>query len=243
VVPARQVAAGRRLTSALGSTRQQQKPPERMKKRNVTAEELAELERTLRWHFSRLHRELLEGPSALPDSHLAIAGHLRVLLCDHKYPPVLLTYARARGISLVVHTPRLPVSSGKSKVLVAWAALIASWEPVPDFKFVPVEAETYLNTLIGVVQYDVNAPSKAYTPREVINWVANTEGVSHFNFNRDKSPVHRKLKGLIDQEGVAMSDSELRKTLRQIGVWTLHAINHVVPPEPPLIYGVPSSGA
>ncbi|HTN73296.1 MAG TPA: hypothetical protein VMO00_19605 [Methylomirabilota bacterium] len=151
------------------------------KQRHVTADELPQLERTLRWHFPRLRRELLEGPDAFPDSHLAVAGYLRVLLCDHKYPCVLLRYASAHGKRLLVYTPPIPTSSKKSTVLVAWSALIASWEPVPDFKFVPIELETYLDTPIGVVQCDVNAPNQAYTPRELINWVANTEGVGHFN--------------------------------------------------------------
>jgi hypothetical protein len=212
-------------------------------RRPITAEELDQLERTLRWHFPRLHRELLEGPGAFPDAHLAIAGHLRVLLCDHKYPPVLIEYAKARGIDLTVYAPPIADSNKKATILVAWSALIASWEPVPDFGFVAVDVERYLNSPIGVIQYDIDAPSKAYTPRQVINWVANTEGVSHFNYHDKKDPVHRRLKGSIEQDGVTMPDPELRKVLRQIGIWTLQAIDRVVPKELPLIYSTPAHGA
>lgn len=206
----------------------------------VTSEHLAELERTLRWHFPRLHRELLPG-HPFSDSHLAVAGHLRVLLCDHKYPQVLLTYARARGIPLTVYAPNIGQPPKGGQILVAWSAKVASWDPVPDFGFLPVDAETYLNRPIGVVQYDPKMPSKAFTPREIINWVANTEGVSHFNYTGAKSPVHRKFRG-VPEDGVAVPDAHLRNMLNQIGVWALQAIEHVVPREPPLVYAQSPAG-
>ena len=202
----------------------------------VSLEEQTELERTLRWHFPRLHRELLRD-HPFPDSHLAVAGHLRVLLCDHKYPPVLLTYARAKGIALTVYAPDIGHPPKKGQILTAWSACVASWTPVPDFCCVPTDAEAYLNHAIGVVQYDPAVPSKAYTPREIINWVANTEGVSHFNYTGAKNPVHRKLSGLSDVDATA-TDTHLRNILNQIGVWTLHAIDSVVPKEPPLVYAM-----
>ena len=142
-----------------------------------------------------------------------------------------------------MYAPPIPNSNKKATTLVAWSALIASWEPVPDFGYVAVDAEHYLDSPIGVIQYDIGAPSKAYTPRQVINWVANTEGVSHFNFHDNKDPVHRRLLASFEKDGVMISDSELRKVLRQIGVWTLHAIDHVVPSEPPLIFGKSVNGA
>jgi hypothetical protein len=149
----------------------------------------------------------------------------------------LIEYARARQIDLTVYAPPIANDNKKATTLVAWSALIASWEPVPDFGYVAVDAEHYLDSPIGVIQYDIGAPSKAYTPRQVINWVANTEGVSHFNFHDKKDPVHRRLLASFEKDGVMMPDSEVRKVLRQIGVWTLHAIDHVVPSEPPLIFG------
>jgi len=93
-----------------------------------------------------------------------------------------------------------------------------------------------MDTPIGVIQYDVNKPSSPYTPREVINWVANTEGVSHFNYDSRKKAEHQRLKGLLDLGAGAGDDKHLRAILHQIGVWTLHAIDQVVPSEPPLIY-------
>jgi hypothetical protein len=207
------------------------------RRRVITADELAQLERTLRWHFPRLHRETAEDPGALPDSHLAIAGHLRVLLCDHKYPPVLIEYAKARGIDLIVYASPIITSNKKRTVHIAWSSLIASWEPVPDRPCVAVDVESFLNSPIGVIQHDINTPSEAYTPRDVIQWVANTEGVSHFNYNDRKHSVHMKLKGSTLKGGVTIPDSELRKVLQQIGVWTLCAIEHVMPSEPPLASG------
>ena len=201
----------------------------------ISADQLVELERTLRWHFPRLHREL-QRDHPFPDSHLAVAGHLRVLLCDHKYPPVLLTYARAKGIPLTVYAPDIGQPSKQGQILTAWSAYVASWESVPNFCFVPVDAETYLNRAIGVVQYGPSLPSKPYTPREIINWVANTEGVSHFNYTGAKTPVHRKLSGVSDADPTA-TDAHLRNILNQVGIWALHAIDYVVPKEPPLVYG------
>jgi len=195
-----------------------------------------QLERTLRWHFPRLHRELVDGPRAFPDSHLAIAGHLRVLLCDHKYPPVLLAYAKACGRNLVVYGRPAKQSQPGAKILVAWSSVVASWTPLPEFGLVPIAVEEYMDASIGVIQYDVNKPSTAYSPREIINWVANTEGVSHFNYDMRKKPVHQRLKGLLDLGAGAGDDKHLRAILHQIGVWTLHAIDDVVPKEPPLIY-------
>ena len=204
-------------------------------------EQQAQLERTLRWHFPRLHRELLRD-QPFPDSHLAVAGHLRVLLCDHKYPPVLLTYAKAKGISLTVYAPDIGHPPQRGQILTAWSSYVASWTPVPDFCFTPIEAEAYLNRAIGVVQYDPKMPSKPYTPREIINWVANTEGVSHFNYMVAKNPVHRKLSGHADPDPTA-TDAHLRNILNQVGVWALHAIDSVVPKDPPLFYGQPVAEA
>lgn len=120
--------------------------------------------------------------------------------------------------------------------MVAWSAQVASWDPVPDFGFVPLDPEEYLDHSIGVVQYEVGKPSKAFTPRELINWVANTEGVSHFNYTEAKSPVHRRLLGTLVGGSEAFDDAHVRSMLVQIGVWTLHAIAHVAPSEPPLVY-------
>ena len=195
----------------------------------------------MRWHFPRLHRELLAG-NPFPEPHLAVAGHLRVLLCDHKYPPVLSTYAKARGIPLIVYAPSIGQPSKNAKTLVAWSAQIASWEPLPERRFVPIDIETYLDRSIGVVQYDQTLPSKSFTPREIITWVANTEGVTHFNYSAAKKPVHRKLRG-VPAADVAAADNHLRNMLCQIGVWTLQAIDHVVPKEPPLVYAQQRVGA
>ena len=112
---------------------------------------LAELERTLRWHFPRLHRELIDGPRAFPDPHLAIAGHLRVLLCDHKYPPVLLTFAKACGKDLVVYGCRPKRSQPGATILVAWSAIVASWTPSPEDWLEPYSAEEFMSTPIGVI--------------------------------------------------------------------------------------------
>src|SRR2546423_563420 len=90
-----------------------------------------ELERTLRWHFPRLHRELVDRPRAFPEPHLAIAGHLRVLLCDHKYPPVLFAFAKACGKDLVLYGCRPKRPEPGATILVAWSAVVASWTPLP----------------------------------------------------------------------------------------------------------------
>lgn len=199
-----------------------------------TLDEIAQLERTLRWHFPRLLRELEEGPGSLPDPHLAIAGHLRVLLCDRKYPPVLIAYARARAIDLIVYAPRVRPTTKNARILVSWSALIASWEPVVGSAAVKIER--YLDTPIGVVQYDERiAHGAPYTPCDVINWVANTEGVSHFNYDNTKHRVHRRLKAsAVQPNAVTIADVEIRRILRQIGIWTLQAIDHVVPKTPAL---------
>jgi hypothetical protein len=149
---------------------------------------------------------------------------------------VLLTYAKTRGTNLIVYGRPARQSEAGAKILVAWSSVVASWTPLPEFGLVQIAAEEYMDAPIGVIQYDVNEPSRAYTPREIINWVANTEGVSHFNYDSRKKPVHQRLKGLLDLGTGIGDDKHLRAILHQIGVWALHAIDHVVPKEPPLIY-------
>ena len=160
---------------------------------------------------------------------LGKAGHVRTV-------PIPLAYAKACGRNLVVYGRPAKQSQPGAEVLVAWSSVVASWTPLPEFRLVPIAVEDYMDASIGVLQYDVNKPSTAYSPREIINWVANTEGVSHFNYDMRKKPVHQRLKGLLDLGAGAGDDKHLRAILHQIGVWTLHAIDDVVPKEPPLIY-------
>jgi hypothetical protein len=146
----------------------------------MNTQQLAELERALNIHLELLTDYLVREDVVESSCYLPIAGQLRVLLCDAQVP-ILLTYAGAKGFPLYVWGPR-PLSEMLKEQL-AWMMnlQLASWVPyeprsyrytIQDFLDLPIGRE------IVATGSSCNE-GKDYTPRQLIKWIANKEGVCH----------------------------------------------------------------
>src|SRR3989442_8021036 len=194
----------------------------------MTPAELKELEKALTRHANWLHRSLNSPERESLDLHLQIAGQLRVLLCDGELP-ILIRYARERGVPLRVWGPRSPRQSAHPPLFFAFYALVASWDKLADAYEMSIEE--FLDPPIGVASVapaDGLGPGSPYTPRQVIKWAANKEGVAHLDL--DKPATLESLKASQYRRGeVVTEEMELRRVLYQIADWALHAIDHVLP--------------
>ncbi|SRR6266480_249242 len=162
------------------------------------------------------------------DLHLPIAGILRVMLCDATLP-ILTTFARERGIPLKVWARRPAKKPVHPDVLFALHALICSWEPVGGGHEMSVE--DFLDTVVGVASIatpDGMGTGSPYTPRQVIKWAANKEGVAHFDL--DKPATLENLKASTYSRGDATTtEMELRRVIYDVAEWTWRAALEVVP--------------
>jgi hypothetical protein len=147
----------------------------------LTESQLAELGKALHRHLIVLDAMLRSDDRWVLDLHIPIATQLRVLLCDADFP-MLLTYAKDRDITLRVWGPRPPGSGLTTKLLFGWNALVASWQPVSaGFE---MSIEEYLDTGVAVTTLPGEQAGRAYSPRQIIKWVANKEGGAHFSFDK-----------------------------------------------------------
>ncbi len=194
----------------------------------MTEDELDELRAALVRHRRWLMKCLGDPERETTDLHLQIAGQLRVLLCDADLP-ILLRYAECQDIKLCVWTNRPANEPVEADLLFSFNALIASWQPVKDAYEMPIQ--DFLDTPIGVASIptpDGLGAGSGYTPRQVIKWVANKEGVAHLNL--DKPTTLRSLKASTYRSGGKVVEGvEVRRIIYQIASWCLHAINHMLP--------------
>jgi hypothetical protein len=192
-----------------------------------------ELSKVVHRHAIQLEKLLDAEEFWTHDLHVPVATQLRVLLCD-KDLPGLLILAKHRGISLRVWGPKPPGSGLRTQALFHWSALVASW--TPDGGGHEMSIEEYLDT--GVAVIPINNEGRAFSPRQLIKWVANKEGGAHFSF--DKPATFNALRGSEFISGDAAIDSFLVKQIVYfIGIWThtaigtclgLHPRNDVAPP-------------
>lgn len=180
--------------------------------------QLAELATVLHRHALQLEHWLDAEDFYAHDYHVPVATQLRTLLCDRTLP-VLLTFAEARGIALRIWGPRPAGSRVNPQILVAWKALAASWFPVANGHEMPIGV--YLDTELAVIP--VGTEGRAFTPRQIIKWVANKEGGAHFSF--DRPATLEALRATEWRSGdTVVASFQAKQVLEAIGHWTHTAI-------------------
>ena len=161
------------------------------------------------------------------DLHLPIAGILRVMLCDAD-TPVLLVFAREQGVPLRVWAASPALKPFHTDLLFAFHALICSWDSVADGHEMSIE--DFLDTPVGVASIatpDGMGAGSPYTPRQVIKWAANKEGVTHFDL--DKPATLESLKASTYTRGeVTTAEMELRRVIYAVAEWTHRAVTEVM---------------
>lgn len=210
---------------------------------HLSLEHVARLEETLRRQLLQLRKALGDSERDTADLHLQIAGQLRALLCDSKVP-ILLVYAEYKSIDLRVWGPNPPGFRGTpGRIWFQYNALLASPQPVVDSYEMSIR--DYLDTPIGATPLpnpSGGQPSQTvwYTPRQLIKWVANKEGVAHLEL--DPPASLRAVQNaftvsgsvtLVGQQGEILNFGAtdqllVRSALLQIGLWTAHAIDRVL---------------
>jgi len=190
----------------------------------MKTDEIAELERALKVHQSLLNDYLNRDDINESFHYLPIAGQLRALLCDAGIP-ILLRYGNEKGIELKVWAPVPLPDSLKDGLVFHMNLNVASWTPFFRSRQIPIK--DFLDTEIGYSLSLNSQEAKPYTPRQVIKWVANKEGVAHLDFKKPQT-----LLGLQawkwNSSGETYDDGLVRKIILQIGVWSHAAIGHVL---------------
>jgi hypothetical protein len=210
---------------------------------HFSPEHVARLEEVLRRQLLHLRKALGDSERDTADLHLPLAGHLRALLCDSKVP-ILLVYAQYKAIDLRVWGPNPPGFRGTpGRMAFQFNALITSSQPV--FGSYEMSIRDYLDTPIGatpIPNASGGQPSQSvwYTPRQLIKWVANKEGVAHLDLDPPASlrAVQNALTvsgsaTLVGEQGEILNFGAtdqflVRSALLQIGLWTAHAIDRVL---------------
>lgn len=190
-------------------------------------DEITELERALTAHQSFLGEFLNRNDINESPHYLLIASQLRVLLTDERYVPILLQYAKAKGVELSVWAPMALPASLRDKLVFNMNLNVASWTPF--FRSRQMLIEEFLDTEIGHALSLSSQDARPYTPRQVIKWVANKEGVTHLDFSKPQT-----LLGLQawkwNSGGETYDDGLVRKIILQIGAWSYSAIDEVLNP-------------
>jgi hypothetical protein len=203
---------------------------------SLAPDQIPRLERALRMHAHQLKSALTDPARDIAELHLAMAGHLRALLCDAELP-VLLVFAEYKRTPLWVWGPYPADFHPPEGVSVfSWSALVASSQPVWGGH--QMRMEQYLDTPLGATTFSSDGGRTSqttwYTPRQVIKWVANKDGGAHFDLETPASlqsirsgiTVHGQAE--IKGPGISMSlssneDHIVRIALLQIADWTANA--------------------
>lgn len=204
------------------------------------------LERALRMHLHQLRTSLVDPARDVVDLHLAMAPHLRALLCDAN-APILIVCAEYKKLSLPIWGPFPAGFTPPSDCLaMTFNALVASSNPVLGGYQMTIEQ--YLDTPIGAVPFTsrdgLTEQTVWYTPRQVIKWVANKDGGAHFdletppNFDGIRSSLSVVGQVSYTAPGVALAlgsndDFVVRSAIVQISTWAVRAAETVLDAPPP----------
>lgn len=188
--------------------------------------EIAELERAL-----KVHQALFEGYLNRDDineslHYLPIAGQLRVLLCDAD-TPILLSYAKTKGVHLKVWAPIPLPDSLRDRLVLGLNFNVAGWTPF--FQSCPMSIEKFLDSEIGFALALNNQNARPYTPRQVIKWVANKEGIAHLDFKKPQTLLGLKA-WKWNSKGKTFDDGLIRIIILRIAAWAYSAIHEVLDP-------------
>ncbi|GGB81762.1 hypothetical protein [Dyadobacter sediminis] len=197
-------------------------------------QEKIRLREVLYRHQNQLGKFLSDPERDEYDLHYTIAGLLRVLLCDGEVP-ILLYYAKEHNIELKVwgsYPARHTFNPNKTAYTID--ALIASYTLEEDAY--EMNIEEYLDTEIGAVpkidkQTNLAKGTIGYTPKQLIKWICNKDGVAHLELKPMASleSIKSAITVFGTAEGFGKTDAfHLRLAIIQIGEWTLSAIKDIL---------------
>ena len=195
-------------------------------------EEVQELERTLREQRLLLLDHLHPREPQHAHHYRAVAVSLRLLLCDSNNP-VLLTYAKHKGVALTLFgpaqiPPRLRAALAQDVCMIA-----ASDQPFPGCdRYTLAE---FLEIPVGVVpagDFSSPSPGKAYSPRTLIKWIADKTGGAHLDFKKPNG-LKMVLQTTAEVPGFGIIEEALpRMLISQLGLWTVKAIEDMLKASP-----------
>ena len=189
---------------------------------SLTDDQLLELQKALHRHLIVLDAMLTVDEKWALDLHIPIAVQLRVLLCDRRFP-MLLRYAAARQIRLRVWGPRPPGSGTETSLLFHFNANVASWHPISSAHEMSID--DYLKTGVAVTTLPGDETGRAYTPQQLIKWVAHNEGGAHFSF--EKPATLKMLKRSTWSSGDSHIEAfEVKRIIFGVTEWTHRALMH-----------------
>ncbi|MCP5516381.1 MAG: hypothetical protein H7A45_03885 [Verrucomicrobiales bacterium] len=189
----------------------------------MTPKHIAELERVLRTHREWIAEEYEKSKNRHTTAYLKLAGYLRILLVDNDMP-VLLRFAEERGKTLHAYVSEVDLRSLEGKPMWGWFGFVVSW--TPERESVRVTAEEFLDRAIGLYS-DCAGLACTYTPRQLIKYTANKEGVAHLDLTKPRALLEMKLMTIADQDGSSDSQ-EIKHAIRAIAAWTYNAIGFVL---------------
>lgn len=159
--------------------------------------------------FIRHNLDQIDGGDL--DFHIPLAGNLRVLLCDRKHP-VLLKILELLEVNRRVWGPP-PFDLDETPGSYLWVGPLADRNaPAGPPRSVQYEIREFLDTPLGKVGGQV------FTPKKLIKWTANREGLAHYDPKKPKT--YRDLKSL-GPIHLSTSADEAQRTLAELGRWVL----------------------
>lgn len=194
-----------------------------------------ELEPVLREHLSLLEYSLQHPSLYHSPQYKVVAGQLRVLLCD-AVCPLLLRFAEYRNIPLYVWAPPSILKELEKGLTLSLNYDVAKWTP-NDMPMVKRKITDYLDCVIGNEpicdgQGAIGAP---YSPRNLIKWVANKEGICHYDFKKPKV-LQSLQKWMLNSNGQSSDAAIIRNHIIAIGIWCARAIRELL--ELPKEFGI-----
>jgi hypothetical protein len=189
----------------------------------MLASELTEIERVLRHHQEWILEDYEKAKDNHSSAYLRLAGYLRILLVDGDLP-VLLHYAKQKGKVLYAYVEDSDLRPFEGKALLLWSGFVISWTPEQASKRITIEE--FLGRGIGLYS-DEQGLARIYTPRQLIKYTANKEGVAHLDLKKPRALEQLKLMTMVGPRGTSDSQ-EIRHALRAIAGWTYNAIRHVL---------------
>jgi hypothetical protein len=189
----------------------------------MTASELTELRRVLCNHQEWILVNYEKAKDNHSSAYLRLAGYLRLLLVDGDLP-VLLQFAKEKGKVLYAYVENSDLRTLEGKAVWVWSGFVISWTPEQGSKRITIEA--FLDRPLGVYS-DEQGLAVTYTPRQLIKYTANKEGVAHLELNKPRALKQLKLMTIVGQRGTSDSQ-EIRHAIRAIASWTYNAIQYVL---------------
>jgi hypothetical protein len=191
---------------------------------DMTASERIEIERVLRNHREWIREDYEKAKDKHSYAYLRLSGYLRILLVDRKLP-VLLRYAKARGKTLYAYVPNFDLRELNGQPVWGWSGFVIGSNPEKGSKRIPIE-EFLDRRAIGVYSNEQGVAC-TYTPRQLIEYTANRDGVAHLDLKNRKELEAMKLMAIVDERGRCDSQ-EIKHALRAIAGWTYDAIGYLL---------------